>query len=187
MCATCGKLAPTRREKYAGRRTYFGMHENRNTWRVHFQMTAASNSDICIAVFSQSASELRFASTCRVPYSALGKPCRMNRKFTSSHGTPRHWEKFGSGETMESTSSEEEISQASKGKASLTSAYPLKCMKVDAQHFHGSKPMWRSATDLTLLHSKRSNTPSNQTTEIPKSSWQHASKHNTSGLFTTTL
>src|SRR5271155_552640 len=43
--------------------------------------------------------------------------------------------------TMESISSEEEISQASKGGVSLASAYPLKCMEVDAQHFHGSRPI----------------------------------------------
>src|SRR2546430_1856472 len=74
------------------------MHENGNTWWVHFQMTATSSSDICIALSPQNASELRFASTCRAPCSALGEPRHMNRKLTSSHGTPRRWEKFGSGE-----------------------------------------------------------------------------------------
>lgn len=67
----------------------------------------------------QNASELRFASTCRAPCSAWGEPRHMNRKLTSSHGTHRDWEKFGSGELWSLPSSEEEISQASKGRVSL--------------------------------------------------------------------
>jgi hypothetical protein len=138
------KVEPTREEKCAGRRgvSYVschsaeinpGIHENgKYMVGVHFQMTATSNNDICIALSLPNANELHFASTCRAPCSALSEPRHMNRKLTSSHGTHRRWEKFGSGDTMESTSSEEEISRA---RVSLASAYPLKCMKVDAQHF----------------------------------------------------
>jgi hypothetical protein len=143
-CATCGKWNQHVRKKCAGRRgvSYVschsaeinpGIHENgKYMVGVHFQMTATSNNDICIALSLPNASELHFASTCRAPCSALSEPRHMNRKLTSSHGTHRRWEKFGSGDTMESTSSEEEISRA---RVSLASAYPLKCMKVDAQHF----------------------------------------------------
>src|ERR1700744_1671135 len=97
-----GKWHPTRGVSYVSCRSAEitpGMHENGNAWWIYFQMTTTSNSGICTCSVSikmlAGSVLLQLAGLHVLP---LGEPRHMNRKLTPSHGTPRRWEKFGSGE-----------------------------------------------------------------------------------------